>query len=133
MSRYAQRRVYLSHTVIVRAPGLLPMMYSLPELAEEMSLSPQTLRGWLAFDLPHQRDNADHIWINGRDFAQWVERIRTHRRTVPLAPGQAFCLRCQQPVTLSEPSSHQVGKQVRLSGTCPLCGTKIHRGSRYGQ
>jgi hypothetical protein len=127
------RKPLLSHAVIVKAPGLLPMLYSLPELADEISLSPQTLRDWLAFDLPHRRDNADHIWINGRAFADWVQRIRTTRRKVPLAPGQAFCLRCKQPVALSEPSSHQTGKQVRWSGTCPLCGTKIHRGGRHGQ
>jgi hypothetical protein len=37
----------LSHTVIVRAPGLLPMLYTPSELERELRIPARTVREWL--------------------------------------------------------------------------------------
>jgi len=40
-------RLRQSHRVIVRAPGLLPMLYRLNELAEELEMSLLTIADWV--------------------------------------------------------------------------------------
>lgn len=69
----------LPHTVVVRAPGLLPMLYSPPELAEDLHIPAHIVREWLNKGLPYQRDAAHHVWINGREVAAWVEVARRAR------------------------------------------------------
>lgn len=59
----------LPHAVIVRAPGLLPMLYSPRELGQELRIPDRTIREWLGKGLPHLRDERRHIWIDGRQLA----------------------------------------------------------------
>lgn len=122
----------LPHTVVVRAPGLLPMLYSPHELAEELHTPAYIVREWLNKGLPYQRDAAHHVWINGREVAAWVEAARQARPRQPLRPDEAFCVRCNRPVKLANPTRTPRGKHQLLSGTCPECGTSIHRGVRHG-
>ncbi len=122
----------LPHTVVVRAPGLLPMLYSLNELAEDLHIPVHIVREWLKKGLPHQRDAAHRVWINGREVTAWVEAARHARPRQPLQPDEAFCVKCNRPVTLEDPSRTPRGKHLLLSGNCPKCGTSIHRGVRYG-
>jgi hypothetical protein len=42
--------VSLPHTVIVRAPGLLPMLYRPAELADDLEIPESTLRDWLVYE-----------------------------------------------------------------------------------
>jgi hypothetical protein len=61
--------IRIPHAAITRAPGLLPMQYTLVELATELGLSARTLREWVSntdLTVPHQRDGRGHIWIEGR-------------------------------------------------------------------
>ena len=125
--------IKLPHVVIVRAPGLLPMLYTLTELGEELDISVRTLREWLDRGVPHERDKRGHIWINGRQVAAWVQIVRQARRERKLSEGQAYCVNCRRPVELKDPTSVRHGKQTLLSGICPDCGTSIHRGGRNGQ
>ena len=121
------------HTLIVRAPGLLPMLYRPAELAQDLGVPASTLRDWLALGGPHQRDDHGHVWINGREFAKWVEAARRSRTRRPMNADEAYCFRCQQPVKLVEPHTTYRGKQKFLSSTCPNCGGTINRGSHNGQ
>jgi hypothetical protein len=73
-------RIKLPHLVIVKAPGLLPMLYMVRELADELSMPERTLRDWLLHGAPHTRDRLGHIWINGQAFAAWV---LSQRRKAP--------------------------------------------------
>ena len=122
----------LPHSVIVCAPGLLPMLYTLTELGDELEISVRTLREWLDRGLPHERDTRGYIWIDGRRFAAWVQVIQQVRLERKLKEGQAYCVNCRRPVELKDPTSVRHGKQTLLSGICPDCGRSIHRGSRHG-
>jgi hypothetical protein len=124
--------IKLTHRVIVKSPGLLPMRYKVSELSEELSLPERTLRDWLALGAPHERDQAGHLWINGQAFAGWV--ISRRHKTAParLKPGEGYCMSCKQTVTIFNPTQHpSTGKLVCIKGFCPLCNGKIVRGSRH--
>jgi hypothetical protein len=125
--------VRLPHVVIVRASGLLPMLYRPAELAEDLGVSIRLVREWLRRDLPHQRDERGHFWIDGRKVATWVDTARRSRPTSKLADDEAYCLPCHRPVKLLNPTRTQRGKQIVLHGCCPHCGTSVHRGIQNDQ
>jgi hypothetical protein len=126
------RRNKLPQLVIVRSPGLLPMLYSLRELCEELGISDSTLRDWLQAGAPHQRDGRDHLWVNGESFSAWVkaqQKPRTHRK---LEAGEGFCMHCNQITQLISPEvRHIKGKLIHIKGKCPQGGHIINRGDRY--
>jgi len=85
------RRTRLPHQVIVQAPGLLPMLYTLREISTELGVPESTLRDWLDAGAPHHQDDRNHLWINGERFAAWVNpnrrlgRFGNLDRTRPIA------------------------------------------------
>ncbi len=125
------RRTKLPHNVIVKAPGLLPMLYTLSELSTELVIADSTLRDWLQSGVPHERDPRNRIWINGESFAAWVktqQKPRSHRK---LGAGEGYCLHCNKIQQLVSPELHPVrGKLVHIKGKCPQCGHMINRGDR---
>jgi transposase-like protein len=126
------RKFRLPHAVIVRSPGLLPMMYKVSELAQELDVLPQTIRGWVRAGLPHERDNRGHLWISGRVLAEWVNFQRRSRRQESLKTDEAFCVRCRKPVRLADPQQEIIGRLVILHSYCPLCGCQVYRGVKNG-
>ncbi len=76
-------RLRLPHLAIVRAPGLLPMLYRPNELAKELDMSPMTIADWAKKGLPHQRDGRGHLWINGQELAGWIAQVRQSRASRP--------------------------------------------------
>ncbi len=116
------------HTVIVRAPGLLPMLYKVSELAEELGISPRTIRDWRHRGMPHHRDRRGYVWINGRDFADWIEKVRRPARGPRLGADEGYCMRCNRPVELVDPVLHTGGVSTLLQGRCPHCGATVNRG-----
>ena len=126
------KTIKLPHHVIVKAPGLLPMLYKPSELAIELGIPVSTLKDWLHCGAPHQRDDRDHIWINGLAFAIWVEESRTRKRTHrTLQDHEGYCLRCNEIVELNSITiEHVKGKLVHIRGICIHCGGKISRGGR---
>lgn len=125
------RPIRLPHSVIVKSPGLLPMHYKVNELAKAIGVPDRTLRDWLVFGAPHFRDQRNNIWIHGREFADWVASLRKQRKHRKLRQGEAFCVRCNEPVEIAEVSTHaKHGKLIMLSGKCPNCGRRIWRGDR---
>jgi hypothetical protein len=124
--------INLPHCAIVRAPGLLPMQYKPSELAAALGIPDRTLRDWLTTGAPHQRDEHNHIWINGREFAAWVEQCRQLKKNkVKLHADDAFCLHCNRPVHMDNPHIVRQTNTFRLlSAACPICGTSIYRGGR---
>ncbi len=123
-------RTKLPHNVIIKAPGLLPMLYTPREICEELDIAESTLRDWLQIDVPHQRDNRNRIWINGEEFARWVNNQRTPKVTNRLNEDEAYCLRCNQVSKLLSPQIQPIkGNLVLIKGTCANCGAVINRGA----
>jgi transposase-like protein len=132
ISNNSRRKI--PHIVLVRAPALLPMQYKLKELAEEIGIASSTLRDWLNQGAPHQRDRRGHLWVNGQEFANWVEANHRRPRRLKLADGEAFCLHCHRPVKLENPEIIPIkGLLINIRGTCPDCGCVINRGGRNGK
>lgn len=127
------QRIHLPHQVIIKAPGLLPMLYTVHELSEYLGMPERTLRDWLKSGAPHTRDGRQRIWINGQEFAGWVVAQRRQRRRTPLGDDEAYCVRCNQAVKLRDPVTIPIkAKLVRIQGTCPTCLCVINRGGRVG-
>jgi len=122
-----------SHLVIMRAPGLLPMLYTPRELEEELGIPSFTLREWTKVGMPFQKDAQGHLWINGVEFAAWVEQIRKDKKRTKLAHDEAYCLHCKKPVKLLNPLVSHRGKLNLVQGKCPICGTTVNRGGRCDQ
>jgi len=123
-------RAKLPHNVIIKAPGLLPMLYTPREICEELDIAESTLRDWLQIDVPHQRDNRNRIWINGEEFARWVNNQRKPKVTNKLKEDEAYCLRCNQVSKLLSPQIQPIkGNLVLIKGTCANCGAVINRGA----
>ena len=124
----------LSHSVIVRAPALLPMLYTVSEISSLLDLPDRTLRDWLAFHgAPHVRDKKKHIWINGALFADWVSEMRKKKLGMKkkLAEDEIYCVRCNKPVKLRKPVMKPIrGTFILIQGRCPDCGTTINRGGQ---
>jgi len=109
------------------------MLYRPAELAEDLGVTDRMVREWLVKDLPHQRDERGHLWIDGCQAVEWLKRVQQSRSTLKLADNEAYCLLCNKPVKLLNPTRTQRGKQTVLNGICPSCGTSIHRGVKNDQ
>lgn len=124
--------IKLPHSVIVKASGLLPMLYTVHELAKELDAVERTLRDWLANGAPHSKDAKGHIWIQGTDFSKWVAKtrrpIQKHRK---MKDNEGYCMHCRNTVEmLNIHTRHMRGKLTMTRGTCAHCGHPIHRGGR---
>ena len=128
-----QNKRKIPHSAIVKAPGLLPMLYTLREMSDELGVPVPMLRTWIDWGAPHQRDGRGNIWINGRELAMWLDKIRRPRRSRKLGKDEAYCLRCRKAVRLLNPQRQTKAHQIILSGTCPRCGGTINRGKPYGE
>ena len=131
-NRWTGERFKLPHTVIVRAPGLLPMLYTPGELEQELGVPARAIRDWLDRGLAHQRDERGHIWLDGRQVAAWVKTVTRSKAASRLQADEAYCLRCRQPVKWLNPTRDQRGRQIWWRGVCPQCGSAICRGGQHG-
>jgi hypothetical protein len=132
-SEPSKTTVKLPHSVIVRAPGLMPMLYKPSELAEHLGILSRTIRQWVSKGLPHQRDARGHLWINGEELARWVEVQRSLKRGPKLKADEAYCVRCRRAVKLIAPARNTNGKRTLLQGKCPQCGASVNKGVRDGE
>ncbi len=132
MSQYwPNLRTKLPHAVIVRAPGLLPMLYTVRELAGELSMPERTLRDWLHHGAPHTHDRLGHIWVDGKAFMAWVVSQRKKAAHARLQPGEGYCMNCNRIVMMLHPTRRpSSGKLVYIQGVCPHCDGKVTRGAR---
>jgi excisionase family DNA binding protein len=122
---------WIPRQVINQASGLLPMLYTVQEIADELGVPNRTLRNWLAHGAPHRKVGKNRIWIHGQEFAEWIDRQRKPKRKVRLEQGQAYCMRYNRVVELSNPIAKPIkGKLIHVKGRCPHCGITINRGAR---
>ena len=129
----SDRRIRLPHSAITRSSSLLPMMYSISELCEELNISRHLMRSWLQNGLPHHKDQ-NRIWIYGREFDFWITEIRQNgKQKEPMKLTQAYCFRCRQRIEITNPKDVFENGNYRRTGTCPQCGGMVNRGIQRGQ
>ena len=126
----------LARGVKFRAYGLLDMMYTPRELADELGIDREDVyRTLIPAGMPGvTRDLHGHIWIHGATAAAWL-LAQKRRRKFTLEQGQFFCLHCRQPVT-PDPLTVQraaAGRYHYLRATCPTCGLTVCRGVKNDQ
>ena len=108
-----------------RLVRLLDMIYTPSELAEEVGFTRrQVYRVYIHAGCPHQRDEKQHIWINGKAFREWCEE--TYPR-VSIAQDEAFCLTCKKAVKLINPIKKQKGRLHYWVSVCPNCGRNLSK------
>ena len=131
-NRNLMKQINLPHGVIVKSPGLLPMQYKIAELAAELGIPARTLGDWLKAGIPHQRDQRNHIWINGHEFIAWVSENQSHKTAhQKLNDNEGYCFRCNRVVIMESKKVTIVkGNLTHISGTCPICRGKVSRGGR---
>jgi len=105
-----------------RLRKLFDMMYRPRELAEEIGFDIRLVyQVYVPNGCPHERDQKQHIWINGKEFRAWIEITYKKRR---LNPDQGFCRTCDKGVKLVNPvlKTTKLGDTDYLIGDCPYCG-----------
>ncbi len=122
----------IPHAAIVRAPGLLPMLYTTRELENELQIDHRRMMQWVRCGLPHYRDSRNYIWINGRECAAWIENCRKKPPKIGLPENEAYCMRCRKPVRIQEPEIQHLNGKTLLKGLCAMCGSRVNKGVRVG-
>ena len=108
-----------------RLQSLLNMMYRPSEIAEEIGFEVrQVYRVYIPLGLPHERDDHNHIWINGIVFRDWIQE--TYQKTT-LEENQAFCLTCKKAVEIHDPVYQKKEGLKYLTCNCPQCERKLSR------
>lgn len=108
-----------------RLARLLDMLYMPSELAEEIGFSVrQIYRVYIPAGCPHQRDDFNHLWINGKEFRMWIQEVYKKQE---LGLNEAFCLTCKQAVKMIHPERIQEGRLIYYLCLCPNCGRKLAR------
>lgn len=123
------KKIRLTAPQTNRMRSLLHMWYTPQEIANELGVSVQWVRRHaLPAGCPHRRDETDHIWIDGRAFAEWA-RLASRVARTKMEPGQAWCMKCSKPVYMVGPlATRPINRKVEIiTGTCGLCGCKVSR------
>jgi len=108
-----------------RVKGLLNMMYTPKELAEDIGINlDQVYRVYIVEGCPHLRDKKNHILINGIDFKNWYEE--RYKKT-KLEKDQAYCVSCKRIVSIENPEIARSGSLIFYLAKCPFCGNKATR------
>jgi hypothetical protein len=120
-------RKFLSPDAKLRANGLLDMLYTPAELAEELKINKRDVYSkLLPSGLPHSRDGAGHVWLHGPEIARWIRELKSGHKQ--LGDNEAYCLKCRRVVVMLEPRRTKQGKLTILKASCSACGTTINRG-----
>ena len=130
----SSKHIRFPHSAITKSTSLLPMMYSISELCDELNVPRHLVRSWMQNGLPHQSDQKNRIWINGRKCNAWIDEIRQpQKRKKILKANQAYCFRCRQRVNIVQPKEVFENNNRRLTGTCPQCGCTVNKGVKSDQ
>ncbi len=120
--------VQMTREQLLRVGHLLNMRYRPSEIAEEIGCNTDTVyRSFIRAGCPHERDKRGFIWIIGTEFRDWA-RVTFSKQGAKMQAGQAYCVRCRQPVTIVEPIEKPVNRYLaRVTGKCSRCGATVNR------
>jgi hypothetical protein len=103
--------------------SLYDMLYTPKELADEVGINKnQVYMVYVPLGCPVQRDQSNHILINGKLFFEWY--INTYPKE-HLTHNQAFCKTCKSAVAILDPKLHKKNKLSYLLSDCPICGRHL--------
>jgi hypothetical protein len=103
-----------------KVKGLLNMMYSPKELADEIGINKnQIYRVYLPLNCPHEKDSLGRISFHGLSFRIWYENLY---RKVRLEKNQAWCVSCKKIVDVSDSKRYTKGRLIYDLSACPICG-----------
>ena len=106
-----------------RLKSLFDMLYSTRELAEEIGINiGQIYNVYVPLGCPQKRDDRNHIFINGKAFADWYSKVYVKIR---LRSNETFCKTCKKAVTIFKPKKHTKKKLVYVLSVCPNCGRNL--------
>ena len=108
--------------------------YTVEEACRLVCVHKNTVRAWIKNGLPVV-DQQRPVLIRGRDLRAFLTARRKQRQQ-PCGPGEIYCVKCrkpQQPVAGSLRHLQLTATTANLRGTCPCCGTTIHRRANKGQ
>jgi hypothetical protein len=106
-----------------RLKSLFDMMYSARELAEEIGINiDQIYCVYIPLGCPEERDDRNHILINGKAFADWYIKQYPKLR---LKDDETFCKTCKIGVMIYQPRNRKKGGLVYVLSVCPNCGRKL--------
>ena len=126
--RHTAKSIRPSHKAIVKAPGLLPMLYTLGELSRELDIPLATFNDWRKLGMPCRRDARGHVWICGPEFAEWLDKAR--RRRQKLKSHEVYCVHCREVTQIVQIQRVVQDNITRLNGLCAKCGRTVTRGVR---
>lgn len=108
-----------------RLKSLFDMLYSPRELADEIGINKdQIYMVYIPFGCPHERDERNHIFINGIEFADWYSKVY---KKIHLRPNETFCKTCKKPVKFYKQKKTSKGQIIYILSKCPNCGRKLTR------
>ena len=99
------------------------MMYKPSEIADQIGFDKRMFyRVYLPLGLPHERDKNNYIWINGKEFKNWI--IGFYKKA-EIGKDEVFCLTCKKPVEILSPKWKEKNGIYFLNCVCPYCGRKL--------
>ncbi|RIK32579.1 MAG: hypothetical protein DCC56_01855 [Anaerolineae bacterium] len=108
-----------------RLKSLFDMHYTPKELAEEIGMHvDQVYNVYVPLGCPQERDERNHLRINGKSFAEWYGKFYFK---IHLKPNETFCKTCRKGVKIVQPKRHQKNGLEFLLSKCPVCGRKLSR------
>ena len=74
------------------------MLYTPKEIAIKFGTPIQTIREWIKRGSPIQKDEDNHVWINGDELAEWIkvnqlQKKESHKK---MAIDEAYCMHCRK-------------------------------------
>jgi hypothetical protein len=110
-----------------RLKRLLKMEYTLKELADEIGCARSQIDHAVSVGCPTRETEGGRRFVIGDEFAQWYESLLAERKQ-PLAPDEAYCLRCRAPVRVVDVAIAACANGVeRVTGRCGKCGGMVNR------
>ncbi len=105
-----------------RLKRLFDMPYKPGELAEEIGINKnQIYRVYIPAGCPHEKDNRNRLWINGKQFYEWYDKTYKKLR---LGKNEVFCKTCKKGVEIINPVEHEKDGLVYITCYCPNCNRR---------